>query len=119
MTGPRRHKRIRVRVARRSVARAAWLLCLEAAARDHKVQPARAAAIKIRNAATPAARARVDAIYLAVTVFNVPRAWLAPLANCTRSNISRICARCEDRRDNPAVDARLMKLEQELEGRAR
>lgn len=55
------------------------------------------------------------AAYLLATIGNVPGAVAARAAGCSRQNISKMLRRVEARRDDPAFDALLSRIEAALE----
>lgn len=63
-----------------------------------------------------AAAVRPAALYLLVTVGNVPGALAGQVYGCSRQYVSRILREIEDRRDDPEFDARLSALEARLMG---
>lgn len=54
--------------------------------------------------------------YLLVTGCNVPGALAAQVLGCTKQNISKALRKVEDRRDDPAFDAALAKIEKAMFG---
>lgn len=95
----------------RSVALASVLLAVDATARGHGVRPELVPRACARNAGRPETRARRDAMYLAAVVLGVPHSHLAPFFGCGRSNVHKVLARAEDRRDRPDYDAFLSRCE--------
>lgn len=55
-------------------------------------------------------------LYLLVTGCNIPGAVAALAAGCSKQNVSKILGRVEDRREDPAFDAALGKLERRMFG---
>lgn len=67
--------------------------------------------VAVGRAATPAADARHLAMYLAHTGFGWPLARVGAAFGRDRTTVGHACRRVEDRRDDPAFDRRVERLE--------
>lgn len=65
----------------------------------------------VHVSAVPPVYRKAAALYLLVTVANVPGAVAATAAGCTRQNVSKLVRLMEDRRDDAALDNALDELE--------
>lgn len=64
--------------------------------------------------AIPADRREAAAVYLIVTIGNVPAAVAGRVMGCSRQNISKMIRRFETARDDAAIDAALTAIEDRL-----
>lgn len=70
----------------------------------------------VAAAGLPPEQRQGAALYLLVTACNLPGALAAQVAGCTRQNVSKMLGKVEDRREDPAYDAALAAIEQQLMG---
>lgn len=70
--------------------------------------------LALRQSEIDPERRQSVALYLLVVVANVPGATAARAAGCTKQNVSKLLRRVQDRRDDPAFDAALSRLEAEF-----
>lgn len=84
------------------------------AAREHGVRPQEVLRTLKPGSFLKVQRARAEAVYLAAVSAGVGARRLACAAGVSHVAIIKMCRRVEDARDDPIVDARLCRLEQEI-----
>lgn len=72
--------------------------------------------LAVASAGIPQPHRPYAELYLLVTSCNVGGALAAEAAGCSKQNVSKACRAIEDRRDDPALDGPLSRLERQLMG---
>lgn len=71
-------------------------------------------AVALSVSPIPSEHRETTALYLLVTVCNLPGSVAAEALDCSRQNVSQVLRRVEDRREDPIFNAALEQLEADL-----